>query len=86
MTASAFRYIRMAISTNTSRESECYEMFKDRIDFLSGIESTNSLGANPSEGSVTPRIHPLINAHSCILDGELLAWNCLVDSFCEFCL
>ncbi|KAF9584012.1 DNA ligase (ATP) [Lunasporangiospora selenospora] len=40
-------------------------------------EFTHLYGANPREGSLTPFIHPLINAkaESLILDGEMLEWD-----------
>ena len=42
-----------------------------------GFDYSNNYGANDHVGSFTPRVHKCFrsNVNSCILDGEMVAWN-----------
>ncbi|KAJ8004322.1 hypothetical protein DPEC_G00157920 [Dallia pectoralis] len=73
----------------TKLDGERIQLHKDgdvyKYFTRNSFEYTQQFGASPLEGSLTPFIHNVFKPHivSCILDGEMMAYNPTADTFMQ---
>lgn len=62
------------------KDGDVYKYFS-----RNAFEYTQQFGASPLEGSLTPYIHNVFKSHvvSCILDGEMMAYNPATETFMQ---
>lgn len=62
------------------KDGDVYKYFS-----RNAFEYTQQFGASPLEGSLTPYIHNIFKSHvvSCILDGEMMAYNPTTEAFMQ---
>lgn len=62
------------------KDGDVYKYFS-----RNAFEYTQQFGASPLEGSLTPYIHNVFKSHvvSCILDGEMMAYNPATEAFMQ---
>ena len=71
----------------TKFDGDRMQLHRDGDDYRyfsrSSKDYTSSFGASPTEGSLTPRIHPAFCPHisRCILDGEMVGYDVTEDCF-----
>ncbi|XP_067117159.1 DNA ligase 4 [Osmerus mordax] len=73
----------------TKLDGERIQLHKDgdvyKYFTRNAFEYTQQFGASPLEGSLTPYIHNVFKSHvvSCILDGEMMAYNATTEAFMQ---
>ncbi|XP_008114590.1 DNA ligase 4 isoform X2 [Anolis carolinensis] len=73
----------------TKLDGERMQMHKDgdvyKYFSRNGFDYTQQFGASPLEGSLTPFIHNVFenNVQNCILDGEMMAYNPITQTFMQ---
>lgn len=62
------------------KDGDVYKYFS-----RNAFEYTQQFGSSPLEGSLTPYIHNVFKSHvtSCILDGEMMAYNSTTETFMQ---
>lgn len=62
------------------KDGDVYKYFS-----RNAFEYTQQFGGSPLEGSLTPHIHGVFKSHivSCILDGEMMAYNPTTETFMQ---
>ncbi|KAL7845764.1 hypothetical protein AOLI_G00239560 [Acnodon oligacanthus] len=73
----------------TKLDGERIQLHKDgdvyKYYTRNSFEYTQQFGASPLEGSLTPYIHNVFKPHvvNCILDGEMMAYNSMTETFMQ---
>lgn len=73
----------------TKLDGERIQLHKDgdvyKYYSRNSFEYTQQFGASPLEGSLTPYVHNVFKSHvvNCILDGEMMAYNPIAETFMQ---